>query len=185
MTRRALRIALGLLTAGSVLASLLYTPPQSRLSAIPAHAHIVYNSESPEWFLSFFPILGKKADDFSEVWKKQFQGLENRPLAAATVAFDGSGARSSWVAVSELTGPQATALRWRMMLRPPKGVSPARSYAVWPVWRFEHPDLPSWARVRFAVTERLLICSVSPDSRDIYRLLDTADGRAASLATQL
>lgn len=179
--RRALTVGLGVLTGVLALISILSGPTQSRLSAIPAHAHLVYSNRDPDWFLSFFPTLGKNGDEFSKVWGENFQWLEKNPLAVATVAFSGPDRRSSWVAVSELGGSLTLALRWRLMLFPPEGVSEARPYAVWPIWKFEHPSLPSWARVRFAVTENLLVCSVSSDSHDIYRLLDVADGRAASL----
>ena len=181
MKRRALTTGLGVLTVAAAAGFILHTPARSRLSAVPSHAHVVYNDESADWFLSFFPTLGKTADNFSKHWKKSFQFLETRPLAVATTAFGDTGNRPAWVAVSELTAAQATALRWRLMLLPPDGISAAPPYAVWPVWRFEHPLLPAWARVRFVITERLLICSVSADSRDVYRLLDVADGRTASL----
>jgi hypothetical protein len=202
-------------------ASLLLTPAatKSRRTAIPAHAHVVYNSQSAERFLSVFPSLGtllrRDAQDFPGLGKNEgaefqglekeagpdlstrdagalqlksglfkahgFQWLEKRPLTVATVSFGGRGRRDTWVAVSELGAPAALALRWRLALFPPEGVSPARPYAVWPIWKFEHPSLPSWARVRFTITESLLICSVSGDSHDMYRLLNVADGRAASL----
>lgn len=181
MKRRVLTAGLGVLTIAVTIFCILYSPAESRLEAVPAYAHVVYNNESPDWFLSFFPILGKSGDEFSEVWNKSFRTLETRPLAVATVAFAGPGQRDCWVGVSELSGSQALALRWRLMLFPPDGVSAARPYAVWRVWRFEHPGLPSWAKVRLAVTESLLVCSVSADSRDIYRLLDVADGRSVSL----
>jgi hypothetical protein len=182
MMRRTLTAGLGSLTIAVAVFCVLSGPSANRLQAIPVHAHLVYNSASPDWFLSFFPMFGKNGDEFSKVWKKSFQPLEKRPLAVATVAFAGPQQRNSWVAVSELDGFSALALRWRLMLFPPEGIRPARSYAAWPVWRFEHPDLPSWAKVRFAVTENLLVCSISADSHDMYRLLDTADGRAASKA---
>ena len=171
---------LSVLTVLVTAVSILRVPPVNRLSAIPVHAKTVYSNREPDWFLSFFSTLGHRGDDFSRVWNRDFQWLEQRPLAVATVPFGGPGQRDTWVAVSELDGVSALALRWRLMLFPPEGVSAARSYAVWMVWRFEHSSLPSWAKVRFAVTENLLICSVSADSRDIYRLLDVADGRALS-----
>ncbi len=191
MTHRVLFVGLSLLLAAATLCSLLLTPAavQSRLTAVPAYAQVVYSNKDPGWFLSFFPMFEENQNEFaaadginSKVWKKSFQTLEKAPLIVATVPFAGLGQRDTWVAVSELGGPAALALRWRLMLFPPEGVSPARPYAAWLIWKFEHPSLPSWAKVRFAVTEGLLICSVSSDSHDIYRLLDTADGRATSLA---
>lgn len=189
MKRRVAWVGLSLLLAVVMIRSLLLTPSatQSRLTAIPSFSHLVYNNESPNGFLSHFPTFGKNGDEFSNAWKTNsvgaqnfFQTLENRPLAVATVAFGGRTKRDSWVVVSELGGSAALALRWRLLLFPPEGVSTSRPYAVWPVWSFEHPSVPDWARVRFSVTESLLICSISNDSHDIYRLLDAADGRVAS-----
>ncbi|MBI9019717.1 MAG: hypothetical protein JEZ10_00470 [Verrucomicrobia bacterium] len=196
---------LSLLLATVTAVSLLMIPAssQNRFRPIPAHAQLVYNNKNPDWFLSFFPMLGsreprqaqnfptlgKKGDDFSNVWKKSskprhswFRALEKSPLTVATVAFGGREGRDAWVAVSELGGPAALALRWRLLLFPPEGVAVSRPYAVWPVWTFEHSSLPPWARVRFTLTDGLLICSISTDSHDIYKLIDTLDGRAASLA---
>jgi hypothetical protein len=182
---------LSLLLATVTIGSLLMAPSraQNRLQPIPLYAHLVYDNENPDWFLSFFPSIGKTNNDFtaagginSKVWKKSFQGLENYPLAVATVPFSGREGRNAWVAVSQLGGPAALALRWRLLLFPPDGVAATRPYAAWPVWSFEHPSFPSWARVRFTVTDGLWICSFSADSHDIYKLIDTFDGRAASLA---
>jgi len=194
---------LSLLLIGATLTSLLFTPAvaQNRFCAIPAHAQLVYNNKNPDWFLSFFPSLGSHCMAASEFFpnfgkngdlaprsavfqRSWFQGLEKSPLAVATVPFNGREGRDTWVAVSEVGGPQALALRWRLLLFSPKGVEPARSYAAWPVWKLEHPSIPSWARVRFSLTDGLLICSISDDSHDIYKLIDTVDGRAASLANR-
>lgn len=195
MKRNIIITLLSLLLAGVTGYSLLYAPAsaKNRFRPIPAHAQLVYNNQNPDGFLSIFPSLGKMDGDVSNLWKYFFQGseenskpqrswLEKCPLAVATVSFAGRGRRDTWVAVSELGGPAALALRWKLAGCTPEGVTPARSYAAWPVWKVEHPSLPSWARVRFTITEGLLICSVSSDSHDIYRLLDCADGRAASLA---
>lgn len=177
-------IALSLLLAAVTTASLLLIPPavQNRFRPIPVYAQLVYNNSTPKGFLSFFPMLGKNEDDSSEGWNEKFQALEKFPLAVATVPFGGRDRRDAWVAVSELGGPAALFFRWRLLLFPPEGVSPARSYAAWPIWALEHPMLPAWVRVRFTLTDGLLICSISDDSHDIYHLLDTLDGRTASLA---
>jgi len=183
--RRVLMLTLtGLVLGGVTLGSLLTAPSraQNRFQPIPVHAHLVYDNENPDWFLSFFSSIGKMSDDSSEVLKKSIRGLENYPLAVATVAVSGRSGRNAWVAVSQLGGPAALALRWRLLLFPPDGVAVARPYAAWPVWTFEHPSLPSWARVRFTLTDGLWICSFSTDSHDIYRLIDTFDGRVASMA---
>jgi hypothetical protein len=182
MKCRALTAGLAVLTVAVTAAFVFYTPAFSRLSAVPVYSQVVYSRDQHDRFPPFFPSVENEWAVFSKVWNQAFPGAEKWPLAVATVPFAGRDQRDTWVAVSELSAAQATALRWRLALRPPEGVSAAPPYAVWPVWRFEHPSLPSWARVRFTITERLLICSVSADSRDIYRLMDVADGRAASMA---
>ena len=186
MKRCGLFMLLSLLLVAVAVFSLLYAPvhEQNRLRPIPAYAQLVYNNESPDGFLSFFPTLGKLDTDFSKHWKKSFQTLEKSPLAVATVPFNGREGRNAWVAVSELGGSTALAMRWRLLLFPPEGVSSVRPYAVWPIWKLEHPAIPSWARVRFALTDGLLICSITDDSHDIYKLLDTVDGRAVSMANR-
>ena len=193
MKRRRLFIGLSVALAAVTISSLLFTPAESRLQAIPVHAQIIYSKQSPDNLLTVFPTFGQ-GDDFATrpegsrvaesavPQRSWFQTLEKHPLTIAAVPFGGRERRDTWVAVSELGAPAALALRWRMMLFAPEGISPARPYVVWPVWKVEHPSLPSWMKVRFAITEGLLICSVSSDSHDIYRLLDTADGRAASRA---
>lgn len=197
MKRYALFAGLSVLLIIAAGVSLLLTPAatRSRQTAVPAYARVVYSSESPERFLSVFPILAQRLQVHEMQAQKQggtalqsmssrlnaFQWLEKRPLTVATVLFGGRERRDTWVAVSELGAPLATALRWRLTCFPPKGVRSARSYAVWPIWAVEDPALPSWAKVRFSITESLLIVSVSGDSHDIYRLLNVADGRDASL----
>ncbi len=205
MKRNIIITFLSLLLAAVTIGSLLFTPSaaQNRLRPIPAHAQLVYNNQTPDGFLSFFPNIGKIGNKFSNPWNEKFQtlekdsalaprsavpqrswfqSLENQPLAVATVPFNGRERRDGWVAVSKLGGPTALLFRWRLLLFPPEGVSPSRPYAAWPVWKLEHPAIPGWARVRFSLTDGLLICSISDDSHDIHKLLDTLDGRAASLA---
>jgi hypothetical protein len=127
-------------------------------------------------------MLGVSGDAFSKDWNRRFQVLNRSPLSVAVYPSGTQDGRQAWVAVSELGGPSALALRWRLILRPPDGVERVRPYAAWPIWKLEHPLIPDWARVRFALTDGLLICSVSPDPHDLYRLIDTLDGRAVSLA---
>ena len=184
MKRPVTRLLLSVLLISVALGSLLFSPAHAthRFRPVPAHAQLVYNNTNPDWFLSFFPMFGKMNDEFSRSWEQHFGGVEKRPLTVATIPGWGGGNHNAWVAVSELGGSTALALRWRLMLRPPEGVAPVRPYAAWAIWKLEHPALPAWAHVRFCLTDGLLICSVSPDSRDIYKLIDTLDGRAASLA---
>lgn len=182
MKRRGLFIALSILLAAVTVAGILYNPSIDRMQAIPAHARVIYSKESSDRLSSVFPSLERVETSRFSGWSKAAQWLKNRPLSIATVPLAGREQRDTVVAVCKLGGPAATALRWRLAFSAPEGVSPARPYAVWSVWRVEHPSFPSWARVRFAITEGLLICSVSSDSHDIYHLLDVADGRAASLS---
>ncbi len=188
MKKTGLRVFFTVLLIVSVAGWILYMPPAALDPdrAVPAHAHIVYQNDSPDWFLSFFQPLektvsasGKTGTDSSRHWKNILRELAKHPLTVATVPLRGRDRRDSWIAVSAL-GPRAIALRWRLRLFPPEGIQPAHGHAAWPVWTLDDPSLPSWARVRFSVTDSLLICSVSDDSRDIYRVLDTLDGRRLS-----
>lgn len=161
------------LLALSVLGWIVYVPPSAMrmLKPVPAHAHIIYRSETPD-FPASERFGFKTADRFFRIFKKH-------PLILATVPFGGRDRRDTQVAVSAV-GHYAFLLRWRMTLFSPEGIKPARSYGLWPVWQYSDPSLPPWMRVRFTITEGLLICSISDDSHDIYYLLDTFDGRRPS-----
>ena len=126
-------------------------------------------------YCAFYSVVSKNRKQ-QELF---FQTLKKSPLTLATVALGGRDRRDSWVAVSAL-GPRAVLLRWQLKLFPPEGIKPSRSYGAWPVWEYSDPALPVWVRVRFSITEGLLICSISDDSHDIYYLLDTLDGRRPS-----
>jgi len=177
MTRRWTVGTLSALLVFSVIGWIFYMPPPAlqTLKPIPSHAQIVYRSATPDLsVLEQFHV--------SNGWKtagRFFQLLKKRPLILASVSLGGRDRRDSWVATSAL-GPRAVILRWQLKLFPPEGVKPSRSYGAWPVWEYSDPALPVWMRIRFSVTEGLLICSISDDSHDIYYLLDTLDGRRPS-----
>lgn len=184
------RFTVGVLTfllALLVVGAIFYIPPSAlnTLKPVPAHAQIVYRSNTPGWFLNFFPMIGKKDGDFSNDWKKSapqrswFQTLEKSPLAVASVSLGGRERRDTWVAVSAI-GPRAVLLRWQLTFFPPEGIKVSRPYGAWPVWQYSDPALPVWMRIRFSIAEGLLICSISDDSHDIVYLLDTLDGRRPS-----
>lgn len=173
--------ALTLLLASSVIGWIFYMPPSAltMLKPIPAHAQIVYRSPTPGGFLSFFPKLGNTDFGGSANWEHEIHELERSPLIVASVALGGRERRDTWVAVSAL-GSRAVFLRWKLRLAPPEGVQPLQSYGAWPIWTYTDPSLPPWMRIRFSITEGLLIGSISEDSHDIYYLLDTLDGRRPS-----
>jgi hypothetical protein len=193
MMRRWSVCLLTLLLAAVVFGWIVYVPPAAcnLFKPVPAHAQVVYSSAAPDWTvfdrLLFFQGLGNggaKPFSFSSHFKNAdgvFRLLEKAPLAVAFVPLGGRDRRDVWVAVSAI-GPRALFLRWRLTLLPPAGLRPVRSRGAWPVWQYSNPSLPLWMRVRFAITEGLLICSISDDSHDIYYLLDTLDGRRPSLA---
>jgi len=177
MMRRWIVGVLTALLALSVFSWIFYVPPAARqtLKPVPAHAQIIYRSETPD-----LSVLEKF--HYSNGWRtagRFFETLEKNPLTLATVPLGGRDRRDAWVVVSAI-GPRAFLLRWQMSLFPPEGIKPARSYGAWSVWQYNDPSLPAWMRVRFSLTEGLLICSISDDSHDIYYLLDTLDGRRPS-----
>lgn len=173
MMRRRILVVLALILAAVCMVSLLLVPERvaDPKSAIPPFARIVFQGGDIDRFSAVFPNPGTPEEGFSSHWKKTFQGLEKHPLTAASFYSNG---REGLVLIAALSGWDALGLRWRMTLFPPGNVSAARPYAVWPVWRLE---MPGRMRVRFSVTEGFLICSISPDSRDIHRVLDALDGR--------
>lgn len=183
MTGRWISSVLLLVFAASVIGWIVYVPPQvmNLHQPVPAHAQLIYSSAKPDWFVAFFPMLGKLDGEFSNAWKEKFQWLEKRPLAVARAALPGGGGRDSWVAVSAV-GSRMAVLRWQLTLAPPSSVRALRPYHAWPIWQLDEPALPSWVRIRFALAEGLLICSVSDDAHDIYWLLDALDGHRHSLA---
>jgi hypothetical protein len=178
MRRRVVLGVLVLLLAGSVAGWIFYMPSKllRPLRAVPAEAQTVYRNATPAWFLAFFKNPSAR---FSERWNRRFRELERYPLTVAALPAGGYGRRAAWVAVS-VVGRRTAWLRWQLAFTPPDGVTVARSCGGWPVWQYDDPSLPSWMRVRFSVAEGLLIFSISDDSRDIYYLLDTLDGRRPS-----
>jgi hypothetical protein len=177
MMRRWMIGALSLLLALTVVGWIFYmpSPALNTLKPVPAYAQIVYHADAFGG-----PILEKFR--VSKPWKSHpgfFQTLEKCPLSVAVAPFGGRDRRDTWVAVSAL-GPRAVFLRWRLAFAPPKGVKQLHSYGAWPVWEYSDSSLPAWMRIRFSVSEGLLICSISDDSHDINYLLDTLDGRRPS-----
>ena len=177
MMRQITVYALAALLLLSVISWIIYVPPAAlqMLKPVPAHAQIIYHSATPD-------LAVLEQFHFSNGWKtadRFLKTLEKKPLTLATVPLGGRDRRDTWVAVSAV-GPRAFLLRWQMTLFPPAGIKPARSYGAWPIWQYSDPSLPLWMRVRFTITEGLLICSISDDSHVIYYLLDTLDGRRPS-----
>jgi hypothetical protein len=177
MIRRITIGALTLLLFLLVIGSIFYMPPPSleTLKPVPAHAQIVYRSNTPD-------LSALEKFRFSNGWKESglfFQTLEGRPLTLAAAPLGGRDRRDTWV-IASAVGPRSIFLRWQLNFFPPEGIKPSRSYGGWPVWQYSDPVLPVWMRVRFSIAEGLLVCSISDDSHDIYYLLDTLDGRRPS-----
>jgi hypothetical protein len=170
-----LAVVLGISVCGWI----FYIPPAAlnSLRAVPEQARPVYRSAAPDWSaLEKLPV--------SRDWKNLpgiFQTLEKSPFVLAVAPLGGRDRRDAWIAVSA-AGPRAFLLRWKLTLFPPNGIREIKSYGAWPVWQVDDPSLPVWMRVRFSLTEGLLICSISDNSHDIYYLLDTLDGRRPAQA---
>lgn len=177
-TNRLVRLG-AVLFALSVAGWILYVPSFTRnpLRAVPAFAQIVYSSSKPDWsVLERIP--------FARHWENGDAvpaELKNAPLVLAVAPLSGRDRRDAWIAVSAV-GPRSVLLRWRLILSPPPSIRRLHSYCAWPVWQVEDPSLPPWMRIRFSITDGLLICAVSDNSHDIYTLLDVVDGRSPSKA---
>lgn len=179
--RIALCAALIVLGVGSV----LYVPPAAvnLRKPVPGNAQIIYSSENPDIEalrrLFSFDLSGIQEPGLAEL----IETLESGPLSVATVSLGGRTRRNT-VVVTGAIGAKSVALRWKLGLFAPDGVSPAQPSFAWPVWKVEHPDFPEWMRVRFAVADGLLIGSISDNSHDIYYLLDVLDGRRPSIMSK-
>lgn len=174
-------IAGGLFTL-SVCGWVLFVPPSARnpMRAVPSFAQVIYSSASPDReALKRLPFT-RHGPDLDLIVPGS---LQHAPLVLALAPLNGRDHRDTWIVVSS-AGSRSVWLRWRMNLFPPSGVRRLASYGAWPVWQIDDPSFPSWMRVRFSVTEGLWIASISGDSHDIYRLLDTLDGRRLSKAVR-
>ncbi|MFA5687725.1 MAG: hypothetical protein WC959_01020 [Kiritimatiellales bacterium] len=178
MMQRRIVFTFILLTAAMCVGWMIYVSPAAKnpYAPLPADARIIYSSNAPD-----FSVLKQRPS--GELLKPVFQILPQvkySSLILAAAAAPGRNHCDALIFVSAI-GSRSTLLRWRMEFFLPDGIRSVHSYGAWPVWEIEIPaNEPPGRRIRFSITEGLLICAISDNSHDIYYLLDTLDGRRPS-----
>jgi len=98
-------------------------------------------------------------------------------IAIADLPFRFAGQNKAWAAVSWV-GWRSPWLRWKLESTRAEGFSFLGKHAVWPVWKYETPDVARGTSLTFALTDNLFIVCLSENPTDILLLLDTYDHRA-------
>ena len=182
MMRRYIFPFMILLTAGVCIGWILHVPrfAKNPNAPLPVDAQIIYSSANPDWAaLKRVPVAETLAPVFPLL-----QTVEHAPLVLATAPVGGRDRSDTLIVVSAI-GCRALFLRHQLALAPPSNVRQLRSYGAWPVWEITPPSTaPARTRIRFSITEGLLICAISDNSHDIYYLLDTLDRRRLSKSEQ-
>lgn len=101
-------------------------------------------------------------------------------IVVADIPFRFAGQNKSWATVSWV-GWRSPWLRWKLEHTRAEGFSFLGKHAVWPIWKYETPDLARGASLTFALTDNLFIACLSENPSDILLLLDTYDQRIPSV----
>ena len=101
-------------------------------------------------------------------------------VALAAIPLRYAGQTKTWAAVSWV-GWRSPWLRWKLEHTRAEGLSFMGKYAVWPVWKYETPDIARGASLTFALTDKLFMVCLSENPADILLLLDTYDHRTPSI----
>ncbi len=180
-----IKIGLGALFAGAIVAYAFVQPfePDAVRGAIPYGASFVFKAESLGDLLQS-PVRGQLDKALgagnslreiaeSSAWTKQVAAAE---IAVADIPFRSAGARKSWAAASWV-GWRSPWLRWRLEHARDDRLDFMGKHSVWPVWRYDAPDIARGMSLTFALTDNLFIVCLSESPTDIFLLLDTYDGR--------
>ncbi len=97
-------------------------------------------------------------------------------IVVADIPFQYTGRRRSWAAVSWV-GWRSPWLRWKLDHVSDKKLRPLKSPLVWPVWRYESPDIARGMSLTFALTDNLFMACLSERPEDIVFLLEAYDRR--------
>ncbi len=181
--------ALGTVFAATVFCYSFCQPfiPCAVYDAIPAQATFAHKADSLDDLLES-PVctqldkaLGAgnsvKALLHSNGWIKLAAPSE---VAVADLPLRHAGQTKTWAAVSWV-GWRSPWLRWKLAHSRVEGLSFLGKHAVWPVWKYETPDIARGMSLTFALTDNLFMACLSENPSDILLLLDTYDRRAASI----
>lgn len=155
--------------------------------AIPAQATFTYKADSLE-SLCKSPVC-KQLDNAlgagnsletlldSNRWVRLVAPSE---VAVAAIPLRYAGQTKTWAAVSWV-GWRSPWLRWKLEHTRVEGFSFLGKHAVWPIWKYETPDIARGTSLTFALTDKLFIVCLSETPSDILMFLDTYDRRIPSI----
>jgi hypothetical protein len=182
-------MALGVVFAVAVFCSSFCQPFISGavLGAIPAHATFTHKAATLDELWGS-PVLGQldKALGAGNSMEALLRSNDWLPLAApseiviASLPVRYAGQPPAWVAASWV-GWRSPWLRWKLEHARIEGLSFFGKHSVWPIWRYETPEIARGSYLTFALTDNLFMTCLSDNPTDILLLLDTYDQRIRSL----
>ncbi len=182
-------IVLGVVFAAAVLCCSFCQPFISGAvcDAIPTQATFSYQAESLDdlWESPVFSQLDKALGAGNSVeallhsndWVKLAAPSE---VAVAAIPLRYAGQTKTWAAVCWV-GWRSPWLRWKLEHTRAEGLSFLGKHAVWPIWKYETPDIARGTSLTFALTDKLFMVCLSENPTDILLLLDTYDHRTPSI----
>ena len=155
--------------------------------AIPAQATFSFKAESLD-ALYKSPVCSEldkalgagnsvKALLYSSEWIKLTAPSE---VAIAAIPLRTAGHPRAW-ATASWVGWRSPWLRWKLEHSRAEGLSFMGKHAVWPIWKYETPDIARGTSLTFALTDNLFLACLSDNPSDILLLLDTYDQRIPSI----
>lgn len=182
-------IGLGILFLATALGYAFFQPfiPCAVYDAIPAQATFTYRADNLEELLQS-PVCGQldkvlgagnsmEALLASNGWVNLAIPSE---IAITDVPLRHTGRTRSWAAVSWV-GWRSPWLRWKLEHTRAEGFSFLGKHSVWPVWKYETPDIAHGASLTLALTDNLFMACLSENPSDILLLLDAYDNRTPSI----
>ncbi len=176
-------IALGAIFVALVLYYSLYQPfiPGAVRQAIPVESSFVYHADSLEDLLKS-PVCAQidktlgagnslRALLDSNAWTKLAVPSE---IAVADIPFLRAGEGKSWAAVSWV-GWRSPWLRWKLEHAAGDQLRFLGKHSVWPVWRYDAPDIARGMSLTFSLTDNLFVACLSERPADIVLILDAYD----------
>ena len=181
-------VGLGTVFAGVVLYCSFCQPfiPDAVCEAFPAEASFVFHAQSLEELLRS-PVCGQldKALGAGNTLRQLLEGNDWTRLAApseiavADIPFRRAGQNKTWAAASWV-GWRSPWLRWKLEHSRHANLERLGKHAVWPIWRYDAPDIARGMSLTFALTDNLLLVCLSENPSDIVYLLNAYDKRIAT-----
>ncbi len=182
-------LALGAVFAGAILYYSFFQPfiPGAVCSAMPEQSTFVYRAgsldellESPvcaqlDRALGAGNTLGGLLHD--NEWAALAAASE---IAVADIPFRRAGQNKTWAAASWV-GWRSPWLRWKLEHSSDRNLRMIGKHSIWPVWRYDSPELARGMSLTFALTDNLFLACLSEDPTDIVVLLDAYDRRCFKL----